>query len=145
MTYYIGVLATDSGNPPQASRGMVEIRVAEDPFNPAGSPADGDTLRFRNSSYRIRLPEGAAINHEVLICEAVRTLSQISDGVQYSIVSGNELGAFGVEQWSGMSRVYLQISGDEMFSFQVSYTSRVRPLWTTKLLLCRDWLCRQAQ
>jgi protocadherin-16/23 len=64
-TFHLRVIATDKGNPPQSSTGLVEIRVGD---GPEGAP----TLRFQNSSYIVQLPENAPVGTDVV---------QVSDGL----------------------------------------------------------------
>lgn len=57
--FYLEVLATDKGNPPQSATGLIEIKVGE-------GADEAPTLRFQNSSYAVRLPENAVNGKEVI-------------------------------------------------------------------------------
>lgn len=96
-TIHLKVMATDKGNPPKSSVGLIEISVGD---IPTGSPQ----LVFQNSSYHVSLQENSERYKEVVQVTAVR-----SDGrrqnIKYSLGSGNEGGIFSINSQNGMIQV----------------------------------------
>lgn len=94
---YLHVQATDKGNPPQSSRGLVEISVGD---IPQGTPR----LHFQNQTYRVVLPENTIENKQVVQVSAVR-----SDGrrqkITYSFGRGNEDNIFAIHPDNGLIQV----------------------------------------
>lgn len=56
--YHLEVIATDKGNPPLSTSGLVEIRIGE---TPEGMPS----IRFQNTSYVAHLPENSPAGKQV--------------------------------------------------------------------------------
>ncbi|XP_018320915.1 protein dachsous [Agrilus planipennis] len=96
-TLYINVIATDKGNPPQSSNGLIEINVGD---IPDGFPK----LRFQNSSYVVVLPENANQFRDVIQISAVRTDGR-KQKIFYSFGNGNELNTFVINSESGIIQV----------------------------------------
>ncbi|KAL1139417.1 hypothetical protein AAG570_006401 [Ranatra chinensis] len=95
--FHLQLVATDKGNPPQSSTGLVEIKVGD---GPEGAP----TLRFQNSSYIVQLPENAEVGTDVVQVSAVRTDGR-RQKILYRFGSGNEDGKFEINGNSGQIRV----------------------------------------
>ncbi|KAJ8922560.1 hypothetical protein NQ315_007590 [Exocentrus adspersus] len=94
---YLGILATDKGNPPRSSTGLVEIAV--------GDTSEGfPELRFQNSTYIVTMPENAEQFRDIIQVAAVR-----SDGrrqrILYSFGTGNEDNIFVINSESGIIQV----------------------------------------
>lgn len=94
---YIDIAATDKGNPPQKSNGLVEIIVGD---IPAGSPQ----LRFQNSTYIVTITENAEKFQELLQVSAVRTDGR-RQKITYSFGSGNEENIFILNPSSGVLQI----------------------------------------
>lgn len=96
-TFLLEVVATDKGNPPLTSKGLIELRVGE-------ATAQAATLKFQNDTYEIVVQENSLAGTEVLRVTAVR-----SDGrrqhVSYSIGSGNNFNTFAIGEDTGLIRV----------------------------------------
>lgn len=94
---HIHVSATDKGNPPRSSVGLVEISVGD-------VPSSTPRLRFQNETYTVTLPENTAALTDVIQLSAVR-----SDGrrqrITYSFGRGNEESVFTLDQDSGRIQV----------------------------------------
>ncbi|CAG9820098.1 unnamed protein product [Phaedon cochleariae] len=91
---YLNILATDKGNPPRSSTGLVEIMV--------GDLQDGSPLlTFQNDTYKMTITENAEKFRDVIQVTALR-----SDGrrqkIVYSIGSGNEENIFVINSNSGI-------------------------------------------
>jgi len=91
----VEVAVSDAGSPPRSSTGLVVVSVE-------GGPAV--QLSFGRSVYESDLPENPPAGRDVAQMRAVR-----SDGrrqrVVYSILRGNELGAFEINSNNGLVRV----------------------------------------
>lgn len=94
---YLHVSATDKGNPPRSSTGLVEISVGD-------VPASAPRLRFQNTTYILTLPENTAEYTEVAQLSAVRTDGR-RQRITYTFGRGNEDNAFSVDQDTGRVRV----------------------------------------
>lgn len=95
---YIEVLATDKGNPPLSTTGLIELRIGE-------ISQSYPKLLFNNDTFQLRVKEHLATGSPVLTVQAVR-----SDGrrnkVTYSIISGSrDAEAFRIDSQSGEIRV----------------------------------------
>lgn len=95
---YIEVVATDKGNPPLSTGGLIELKIGEiSPSYPK--------LMFKNDTFKLKLKEHLATGTPILQLQAVR-----SDGrrnkVTYSIVSGSrDAEAFQIDLHNGEIRV----------------------------------------
>lgn len=89
----VNVIATDKGNPPQSSTGLIELKIGDVPEN---TPQ----LRFQNSTYKVTIFENAEQYKEVLQVSAVRTDGR-RQRITYSFGNGNEDGIFAIDQESG--------------------------------------------
>uniref|UniRef100_A0A6P7F7B9 Protein dachsous n=1 Tax=Diabrotica virgifera virgifera TaxID=50390 RepID=A0A6P7F7B9_DIAVI len=94
---YLNILATDKGNPPRSSSGLVEIIVGD---MQEGSPE----LRFQNDTYTVQIAENAEQFRDIIQVAAIR-----SDGrrqkIVYYIGSGNEDNIFVINSDSGIIQV----------------------------------------
>ncbi|CAG9854996.1 unnamed protein product [Phyllotreta striolata] len=94
---YLNVLATDKGNPPMSSSGLVEIQVGD-------LPETSPSLLFQNATYAVTLAENTERLKEVVRVGAVR-----SDGrrqrVAYSIGAGDDAGVFIIDSTTGIIQV----------------------------------------
>jgi len=59
QVFHLEVIATDKGNPPQSSSGLLEIKVGDN-FDRI------PVMRFKNSTYRVTIPENLERHKEVL-------------------------------------------------------------------------------
>ncbi|XP_017772974.1 PREDICTED: protein dachsous [Nicrophorus vespilloides] len=93
----LNVIATDKGNPPQSSNGLIEITVGDIPEN-------FPKLKFQNETYDVVLTENTEQFRDVLQVSAVR-----SDGRRQKIVyffgTGNEENIFVVNAENGILQV----------------------------------------
>ncbi|KAJ3658411.1 hypothetical protein Zmor_010149 [Zophobas morio] len=94
---HINILATDKGNPPRSSTGLVEIIVGD---ILEGAPQ----LRFQNSSYLVNIPEHTEKFKDILRVSAVRTDGR-RQRILYSFGTGNEDNIFRIDQESGVIQV----------------------------------------
>lgn len=94
---YLNVIATDKGNPPQSSTGLIEIVV--------GDISDASPqLRFQNSTYNVLISENIDQFHDVLQVSAVRTDGR-KQKILYSIGTGNEENIFVINSETGIIQV----------------------------------------
>ncbi|KAF5281948.1 hypothetical protein FQA39_LY00472 [Lamprigera yunnana] len=97
-TIYLNMIATDKGNPPQSSTGLIEISVGDVSEN-------YPKLRFQNNTYLVNVPENAEEFRDVIKVLAVR-----SDGrrqkIIYSFGTGNEANIFSINSDSGIIQVH---------------------------------------
>ncbi|KAF0763784.1 protein dachsous [Aphis craccivora] len=98
QVFHLEVIATDKGNPPQSSSGLLEIKVGEN-FDRI------PVMRFKNSTYHITIPENLEQHKDVLEISAYR-----SDGrkqkVFYKLAPvNNENGLFYIDEETGVIRV----------------------------------------
>ena len=101
-TFRLAISASDKGNPPLSSRGLVEIRVA-------GSPGSDNTatLRCQNASYDIQIPENTVKDAQIAYIAAIRTDGR-RQRVSYSLASefdGADDGTFAVDLDTGIVTV----------------------------------------
>lgn len=59
QVFHLEVIATDKGNPPQSTSGLLEIKIG-DTFDRI------PVMRFKNSSYHVTIPENLEQNTDVL-------------------------------------------------------------------------------
>lgn len=90
---HLGVIASDKGNPPKSTIGVIELQIGD-------LPPNTPLLKFRNDSYTVNLTEHPSKGFSVLTLSAVR-----SDGrrqkIIYSIGAGNEQNMFTINQFDG--------------------------------------------
>ncbi|KAK4886122.1 hypothetical protein RN001_002393 [Aquatica leii] len=96
-TIYLNMIATDKGNPPQSSTGLIEITIGEVSENHA-------KLRFQNDTYVVSLSENAEQFREVIKVLAVRTDGR-RQKIMYSFGTGNEANVFVINSDSGIIHV----------------------------------------
>lgn len=96
-TIHLSVMATDKGNPPQSSVGLIEISVGD---VPVGFPQ----LAFQNSSYYVTLEENSNKYKEVIQVTAVRTDGR-RQNIIYTLGNGNEDGIFHINAHNGLVHV----------------------------------------
>nr|XP_034970866.1 protocadherin-16 [Zootoca vivipara]XP_034970867.1 protocadherin-16 [Zootoca vivipara] len=89
------VLASDLGEPPLSSIGVVVIHLQDEGFR---------GVRFPRSTSDVTLPENAVAGTTVLSTPATHTAGS-SGRISYSIISGNEKGAFHIQPSSGLVSV----------------------------------------
>ncbi|XP_074037726.1 dachsous cadherin-related 1 isoform X2 [Leptinotarsa decemlineata] len=94
---YLNILATDKGNPPRSSTGLIEIMVGD---LQEGSPL----LKFQNDTYTITVSESAEQFQDIIQVAAVRTDGR-RQKIIYSIGSGNEENIFVINSSSGIIQV----------------------------------------
>ncbi|XP_041483662.1 protocadherin-23-like [Lytechinus variegatus] len=92
LFYHLEVLAYDLGSPSLASNGIVEVWV--------GTSGSGG-LEFSQPTYVVQPSEAADNGNVVLSLQAFLPDGGRSDDISYSLVSGNENGAFGIQVQSG--------------------------------------------
>ncbi|XP_067322476.1 LOW QUALITY PROTEIN: protocadherin-16 [Anolis sagrei] len=90
------ILASDLGQPPRSSTGVVTIHLQ-------GEGLRG--VRFPRSTSEVALPENAAPGTTVVNIPAAHSTGS-SGRIAYSIVSGNEKGAFRIQPSSGLVTVH---------------------------------------
>ncbi|XP_068225068.1 protein dachsous-like, partial [Palaemon carinicauda] len=94
--FHLKVVASDRGQVPQSSTGLIEIMV--------GDATSATTLRFKNLTYAVKLNENAPSGYNVLQVAAFR-----SDGrrytIEYSFGSGNEENIFDIDKNNGQITV----------------------------------------
>lgn len=86
--YHLEVVAYDEGSPSQSSTGIVEVWV--------GTSTSGG-LRFGQQEYIVAPSESADNGDPVISLRATLSDGSTDNGVVYSLVSGNENGAFGIQ------------------------------------------------
>jgi protocadherin-16/23 len=94
---YINVLATDKGNPPRSSTGLVEIVVGD-------ILESTPQLRFQNSTYVVNVPENTDKFQDILRVSAVRTDGR-RQRIFYSFGTGNEHNVFSMDAETGIIQV----------------------------------------
>nr|XP_016854427.1 PREDICTED: LOW QUALITY PROTEIN: protocadherin-16 [Anolis carolinensis] len=121
------ILASDLGQPPRSSTGVVTIHLQ-------GEGSRG--VRFPRSTSEVALPENAAPGTTVVNVPAAHSTGS-SGRISYSIVSGNEKGAFRIQPSSGTSTRPGEQRG-------VSGVQQA-PLWgeaaPCSLVLSPSWVC----
>ncbi|KAH0625313.1 hypothetical protein JD844_033822 [Phrynosoma platyrhinos] len=90
------VLASDLGEPPLSSTGVVVIRLQGESYR---------GVRFPRSASEVALPEDAAPGTIVVDVTATHTAGS-SGHITYSIISGNEKGSFHIQPSSGLVSVH---------------------------------------
>ncbi|KAF5284599.1 hypothetical protein FQR65_LT02425 [Abscondita terminalis] len=96
-TIYLNTVATDKGNPPQSSTGLIEITVGDVSEN-------YPKLRFQNDTYVVSLSENAEQFRDVTKVLAVRTDGR-RQKIAYSFGTGNEANIFVINSDSGIIQV----------------------------------------
>lgn len=94
---YLNVVATDKGNPPQTSTGLVEIIVGD-------ISESSPQLRFQNSTYDVMISENTDQFRDVLQVSAIRTDGR-KQKILYSIGMGNEENIFVINSETGIIQV----------------------------------------
>lgn len=94
---YLNVVATDKGNPPQTSTGLVEIIVGD-------ISESSPQLRFQNSTYNVMISENTDQFRDVLQVSAIRTDGR-KQKILYSIGMGNEENIFVINSETGIIQV----------------------------------------
>jgi protocadherin-16/23 len=94
---YINVLATDKGNPPRSSTGLVEIVVGD-------ILESTPQLRFQNSTYVVNVPENTDKFQDIIRVSAVRTDGR-RQRIFYSFGTGNEHNVFSMDAETGIIQV----------------------------------------
>lgn len=105
---YLNIQATDKGNPPKSSTGLVEIIVGD---IPSGSPQ----LRFQNESYSVTISENPEPYQDILQIAAVRTDGR-RQRILYSFGMGNEYNAFSLNSETGI----IQVSDPKSLDFELN-------------------------
>ncbi|XP_044255905.1 protein dachsous [Tribolium madens] len=95
---HLNIIATDKGNPPRSSTGLVEIIVGE---IPEGTPQ----LRFQNSTYIVNIPENTEKFKDIVRVSAVRTDGR-RQRILYSFGTGNEDNIFYIDSETGVIQVH---------------------------------------
>lgn len=94
-TIHLKITARDKGNPPQNASGLIVLRIGD---------VSSESLRFQNEIYTVSLAENVLNGHSVVHVSAVR-----NDGrrpkIMYSIESGNDNGAFEIDERTGEIKV----------------------------------------
>lgn len=110
---YLHVLATDKGNPPQSSTGLVEISVGD-------IPQGSSKLHFQNTTYKVVIPENTQEFKDVIQVSAVR-----SDGrrqrITYSFGRGNEENIFTINPDSGL----IQVRNPRLLDYEINREIRL--------------------
>lgn len=70
--FHLEVIATDKGNPPQSSSGLLEIKIGDE-FDRI------PVMRFKNSTYRVTIPENLDQLDEVLEVSALDLYTHVSN------------------------------------------------------------------
>lgn len=110
---YLNVIATDKGNPPQSSTGLIEVAVGDvSEFTPK--------LQFQNSTYSVLLSENTDQFRDVLQVSAVRTDGR-KQKVLYSIGSGNEDNIFLINASTGV----IQVREPKFLDYELHNTIRL--------------------
>lgn len=94
---YLNIQATDKGNPPKSSKGLVEIIVGD-------IPSSSPQLRFQNDTYTVTINENPESYQDIIQIAAVRTDGR-RQRISYSFGMGNEYNAFGLNSDTGMIQV----------------------------------------
>lgn len=94
---YLSIQATDKGNPPRSSTGLVEIVVGD---IQSGSPQ----LRFQNETYTVTINENPEPYQEIIQIAAIRTDGR-RQRIVYTFGMGNEHNAFGLNSDTGTIQV----------------------------------------
>lgn len=94
---YLNVIATDKGNPPKSSTGLIELIVGD-------LPDSSLSLHFQNSTYDVTIQENTDQFHDVVQVSAVRTDGR-RQKILYSFGTGNEENIFVIGAESGVIQV----------------------------------------
>nr|XP_022912562.1 protein dachsous isoform X1 [Onthophagus taurus] len=104
---HLNVIATDKGNPPQSSTGLIEISIGE-------TNDHSPKLRFQNATYRINLPENLDNYQEVIQVIAVRNDGR-KQKISYSFGAGNEDNIFIINAETGQ----IQIKDNRLLDYEI--------------------------
>lgn len=110
---HLKVMATDKGNPPKSSIGLIEISVGDIPI---GFPQ----LAFQNSTYHITIAENSEKYKEVIQVTAVKTDGR-KQNIIYSIGSGNEEGIFSINSRNGL----VQVDKSDLLDYETYHEIRL--------------------
>ncbi|CAG9763030.1 unnamed protein product [Ceutorhynchus assimilis] len=94
---YLSVIATDKGNPPKSSTGLIELIVGD-------LPQASLSLRFQNDTYDVTIPENTDQFRDVIQVSAVRTDGR-RQKILYTFGTGNEDNIFVIGAETGMIQV----------------------------------------
>ncbi|XP_073993428.1 cadherin 99C isoform X1 [Rhodnius prolixus] len=104
--YSITVQATDSGG--KSGQTIVEVNVVPGPNT--RSPV------FQQSAYEVTVSEGAAINSTVA---TIMATDPENEPVSYSIISGNDLRQFGINDKTGVISVIRKLDREDLTRYQL--------------------------
>lgn len=110
---YLNVMATDKGNPPKSSIGLIEIIVGD-------LPQGSINLRFQNTTYEVTLPENIEEFREVTQVSAVRTDGR-RQKIVYSFGTGNEENIFSIDSETGM----IQVKNSKFLDYELQHDIRL--------------------
>lgn len=123
-TIYLNVIATDKGNPPQSTTGLIEINIGDVPEN-------SFQLKFQNDTYIVNLSENVEQFQDVLKISAVRTDGR-RQKILYSFGTGNEANIFIINSDSGIIQVrnskYLDYEYKKEIKLTVEATTESNPI-----------------
>lgn len=97
QVYRLDVIATDRGNPPLHTRGLIILHVWD-------SIERAPILKFQNDSYEIVVQENSAVGTELIQLKAVRFDGRRKH-ILYSIVSSSSHQTFTIDRDSGVIKV----------------------------------------
>nr|XP_014277946.1 cadherin-99C-like isoform X1 [Halyomorpha halys] len=104
--YSITVQATDAGG--KSSQTIVEVNIVPGPNT--RSPV------FKESNYEVTVSEGAPINSTVA---TIYALDPEQEEVSYSIISGNDLRQFGINDKTGVISVIRKLDREDLTRYQL--------------------------
>lgn len=110
---YLNVIATDKGNPPQSSTGLIEVAI--------GDVSESiPKLIFQNATYNVLLSENTDQFRDVLQVSAVRRDGR-KQKILYSIGSGNEDNIFLINSNTGV----IQVRDSKFLDYELHNTIRL--------------------
>lgn len=110
---YLNIIATDKGNPPQSSTGLIEIAVGD-------VSESTPKLEFQNSTYNVLISENTDQFRDVLQVSAAR-IDGRKQKVWYSIGSGNEENIFLMNSNTGV----IQVREPKFLDYELHNTIRL--------------------